>query len=215
MLTEIIRKKYFIKNINLFRDYIHLRKPTVKELLWIKLSWFNPGFTASVGYLLKMIDLYMECNGSILECGTGISTVLGSIIAKKKNLEMISLEHRDDSYQHMLHTLSELKINNFNVFKSPLKNHGDFEWYDLDGISPRNVGLVICDGPPWHTKGGRYGLMPLMMPYFNNGCKILLDDTYRRSENRIISKWNKIVGIDYDIQGFPFSFAEIRLKTNS
>ena len=54
---------------------------------------------------------------------------------------------------------------------------------------PDGIALVICDGPPSSTAGGRYGLVPVMKASLNTSCRILLDDTHRRKEREIIQHW--------------------------
>ena len=53
---------------------------------------------------------------------------------------------------------------------------------DCDGTTrrwrtlPGQFALVVCDGPPSGTLGGRYGLVPVMREHLQPGCVILLDD---------------------------------------
>lgn len=73
---------------------------------------------------------------------------------------------------------------------SPLKDYGDFCWYDAPLESmPDSFSLVICDGPPGATKGGRYGLVPFMRDRLRSGCVILLDDAEREEERTIAARW--------------------------
>jgi len=49
--------------------------------------------------------------------------------------------------------------------------------------------MVICDGPPGATKGGRYGLVPVMKDRLRTGSFILLDDAAREQEQEIARRW--------------------------
>ena len=51
--------------------------------------------------------------------------------------------------------------------------------------------LVICDGPPGCTQGGRYGLVPVMDKQLAENCLVILDDTHRKAEQRIIDVWRE------------------------
>jgi hypothetical protein len=44
----------------------------------------------------------------------------------------------------------------------------------------------VCDGPKGTTRGGRYGLAPVMKDRLAPGCIVLLDDTSREAERAII-----------------------------
>ena len=74
-------------------------------------------------------------------------------------------------------------ISNVNVCLSPLRSYGEFSWYELpSGGLPEEFRLVICDGPPESTPGGRYELLPVLGPRLSKGTVILLDDANRASE---------------------------------
>jgi hypothetical protein len=73
---------------------------------------------------------------------------------------------------------------------TPLCNYDEFDWYSLEGVQlPTDIGFVICDGPPGGTRGGRYGLGPVLMPLLAPSCIVLLDDTRRTSERDIMVRW--------------------------
>ena len=54
--------------------------------------------------------------------------------------------------------------------------------------------LVVCDGPPADTVGGRYGLVPIMRDRLAPGCAILLDDAEREHERAIARRWQLELG---------------------
>src|SRR5262249_48331314 len=71
-----------------------------------------------------------------------------------------------------------------------LRDYGEFSWYDPSFENmPDRFSLVICDGPPGTTKGGRYGLGAVMKHTFSPGCVILLDDTGRQQEFETARRW--------------------------
>jgi hypothetical protein len=74
---------------------------------------------------------------------------------------------------------------------APLKSYAGYSWYDppLSRWS-RNFSLVVCDGPPADTPGGRYGLAPIMREHLAPGCVILLDDAEREPEREIAQRWS-------------------------
>jgi hypothetical protein len=50
--------------------------------------------------------------------------------------------------------------------------------------------LVICDGPPGETPGGRYGLWPVLGQRLAPGAVILLDDADRPGEEEVLRRWS-------------------------
>jgi hypothetical protein len=59
-----------------------------------------------------------------------------------------------------------------------------------------DIGLVICNGPPGQTKGGRFGLIPQIKASLKQGAVILMDDTIRDDERSIIEKYKSIIKFD-------------------
>jgi hypothetical protein len=88
--------------------------------------------------------------------------------------------------------LDRLGFGHVRVLHAPLKAYAGFHWYEMAAdLLPDDIDLVICDGPPGNTPGGRFGLMPVVGPRLARQCVILLDDTHRRSERRLIAFWRR------------------------
>jgi hypothetical protein len=66
---------------------------------------------------------------------------------------------------------------------------------------PDSFPLVVCDGPPGSTKGGRYGLVPIMREWLKPGCVILLDDAGREQERAIARRWEAELGASSETLG--------------
>ena len=67
--------------------------------------------------------------------------------------------------------------------QAPLKDYGDYEWYDLDAIEiPSSYAAIIVDGPLVMI-----GRMPFSdhMGRFNTDVPILVDDTSREDERAL------------------------------
>ena len=69
-------------------------------------------------------------------------------------------------------------------------------WYDTDiikkQIKDKLFDVVIIDGPMAYTKEkalSRYPALPFIVPYLFPEHLIVLDDTNRKGEKRIIQKW--------------------------
>lgn len=152
-------------------------------------GWGNQGWSAKSTYLRTCIDYAWKTEDAIFECGSGLTTVILGIIAKERGLVMVSLEHNRNWLMKVGRTLQKCQLNN-QLVEAPLKDFGQFSWYDTDQIQlPTRIGLVICDGPPASIKGGRIGLVPLIKQSFTRDSVILLDDMDRYGEKVIVTTW--------------------------
>ena len=153
-------------------------------------GWSNDGYVANIDYLEEVARKTIETRGSILECGSGVTTVLMGILCGKLQTEVWSLENSAEWRERIMKVLSANDISCVHVCYSPLVEYGDFSWYDPPLAElPNKFSLIICDGPPGATKGGRYGLLPVMGERFQTGTTILLDDAGRPAEMELIKRW--------------------------
>ena len=58
---------------------------------------------------------------------------------------------------------------------------------------------TIADGPPGNTKGGRYGLLPIMRSRLAPDVVILLDDAERPGEQRVLQQWKAEYQAAYEL----------------
>jgi hypothetical protein len=125
---------------------------------------------------------------------------------------VFSLEHMPEWQSRVNQTLRSLGLPN-RVALAELRSYGEFDWYDLPPDLSSGIGLVICDGPPSITRGGRYGLLPVCMEHFAPNCTILLDDAEREDERAILSAWQSRFGLSVEIkQGTQGAFAWCRYQ---
>jgi hypothetical protein len=82
-----------------------------------------------------------------------------------------------------------------------LRAYHSFSWYDppLDQF-PSEFKLVICDGPPGDTLGGRYGVTSVLGERLKSGAVILLDDANRPGELEILERWQAEGGFNISHQ---------------
>jgi len=136
---------------------------------------------------------------NILECGSGISTLLIAYYLKKTNKgHLFSLEH-DKEYadstaellvRHGLEkyvTLVSAQLVEYTI------NKKDWKWYDLYQLNQDiKFDLVMIDGPPFQVQPkSRYPALPLLDNYINQGAIILIDDCSRTQDNEVVNDWLK------------------------
>lgn len=173
-------------------------------------GWGNESWSAQHEYLAECIRHAAKADGPILECGSGLSTLLIGIIAKRRGLRHIALEHSADWAAKLQSHLNKYSIDSVALLQSPLKNYGEFSWYDVpSGSMPAEFSLVICDGPPGATKGGRFGLVPVMRDKLGPGCVILLDDAARSHEMEIAHRWEPELQTSIEVLGDSKPYAKM------
>lgn len=167
------------------------RIPSEKLIKKLVYAWGNQGFSAQIDYIKTCINKTINSEGLIFECGSGLSTILLGIIAKKQNREMVSFEHIDFWAKRIQKELDKNKISNNTIYTRGLKDYGAFAWYDIDNFDCGKIGLCICDAPPGNTKGGRRGFFYLFKDHLLPNSIILVDDTIRKDEQKMIQEWEK------------------------
>jgi hypothetical protein len=162
-----------------------------RELLHeLQAGWGNDGFAARYDYLEEVIERAARTSGPILECGSGLTSLLLGLYAGRRSVETWSLEHIPEWQARVTEALKRHRIPGVEVCPAPLREYNDFEWYDppLDTL-PETFSLIICDGPPGTIRGGRYGLLPVLGKRLGADVLILLDDADREAETDVLRRW--------------------------
>lgn len=175
--------------------------PSREQLTDLITGWSNDGFAANPEYLAAVAEHSVKTKGPVLECGSGVTTILMGILCGKRNIDVWSLEHYDEWRQRVAGVLSDNGITRAKVCSAPLVEYGEFVWYDPPlAQMPEAFSLVICDGPPGSTKGGRYGLLPVLRDRLP-AATILLDDAGRPAEAELIKRWENEARFETEIRG--------------
>jgi hypothetical protein len=165
-------------------------------------GWGNEQWSALEEYLRECIGAAYRCKGAILECGSGLSTLMVGSVAAQRGLRYVALEHSALWADRVRSRLRRFRLEPAIVCDAPLKDFGDFSWYDTASLLlPEQWSLIICDGPPANTKGGRAGLLPIMREQIHANTTILLDDGERDGELAIAKDWAKALGADMTVHG--------------
>jgi hypothetical protein len=166
------------------------RLPSAELLSELRAGWGNDDFAARDAFLREVLERAVTTSGPILECGSGLSTILLGLFAGRRGIETWSLEHIPEWRDRVEHMLERYRLPNVHVALSPLRDYGDFTWYEAERYPlPNDFSLVICDGPPGTTPGGRYGLVPVLGKHRLAKALILLDDAHRPGEAEVLRRW--------------------------
>lgn len=159
-------------------------------------GWGNEGWSASIELAQAVFRYSKDVRGDVLECGSGMTTLLLAVLGDSFGFRTWSLEHDEPWHAHVIESLARHNLASARVLHSPLRSHGAFDWYGFDAsVLPDTFGLVLCDGPPGQTRGGRTGLLSAMGSRISRGTVILVDDTNREAEARMIERWVADAGI--------------------
>ena len=124
-----------------------------------------------------------ELTDQFRNAASGLSTIVLAALG----IATTTLEH-DLPWARTCQEFAQNHDMTTNIIHAPLISYGDFDWYQVppDLLSPV---LVLCDGPPGTTRGGRYGFLPVLAEKLESSCTILMDDGERVEEQRIAQRW--------------------------
>jgi hypothetical protein len=165
--------------------------PSPQQLQRLWMNWGNLSYSGHPEYLEEMIRRASTSVDPVLECGSGLTTILLGLFAGRRGVKVWTLEHDPEWHRRMVLALRRYGIEGIELTLAPLRSYGEFVWYDapVDRM-PKQFGLVVCDGPPQKTtKGDRYGLVPVMRENLKAGSVILFDDVKTEGPDPIISRW--------------------------
>ena len=127
----------------------------------------------------------------ILECGTGVSTVLLARLLREREAGVLtSLEH-DPHWATLIQDQlrREHLDRHVRVVHAPL--HADPPWYLLDEM-PDDIDLLIVDGPPAFEPGHGARRAPALARFDDRlvlDAAVILDDIDRPGEQQVIATW--------------------------
>ena len=172
--------------------------PGLDVLTDLAQAWGDDGFRAVGGFLEEVTRWGAEAKGPVLEIGSGLTTlILGSVVGRR-GWPVWTLEHHPEFFRITEAKLKRYGLSNVHLTLAPLRDYGDFCWYDppLDKL-PRDFSLIVADGPPGDVKGGRFGLLPVLHLHFASGAVVLLDDAERPQEKAVLQKWASEYGLSH------------------
>lgn len=182
-----------------------IRNIEALDYLYRKLKFVSPlpptmGFAGSPDFLRLVADYAAQDDvGHILECSSGLSTIVIAQALKLKGKGHVYSLENDAAYADI--TRSNLKQHGLEdwatVITAPLTEHDlngrKYNWYDIDGKIPELEfdGLVI-DGPPWSVStNARYPAGPLLFHRLKPTAHVFLDDYCREEEQNCVDMWIK------------------------
>jgi hypothetical protein len=208
-IYNLRRETIFKKAIKELKFNLENDREITEHLLFnLYFGWGNTSFSSDTSYLSAIIYNTKKGRLNILECGSGLSTIVMGIVGDIYQNKIIVLEHHKTWFHKLNEKLKELNIKSVELHFTPLKSYDNYEWYDISRLkNEMKYDIVICDGPPAQTKGGRYGLLELMDKNINKKGLILLDDFMRSEEKEIVKSWVNHFTYSFDADNSTYVFA--------
>lgn len=167
----------------------------------LRAAWGNPAWTADAEFLAAIASRALAGRGPVLECGSGLSTLVLGVIADECRRTVWSLEQDREWYRFMCGVLQRFAVRGVTLWHAPLVARGEFVWFDLGTHRlPPVFGDVVCDGPavlpqewpdPLHT-GWRAGVVPELQRRGIRFGQIVLDDANDPRCPDLCRRWNSL-----------------------
>jgi hypothetical protein len=161
-------------------------------------AWGNEAYSADLSYLLEVVAHVRDCHGAVLECGTGLTTLVAGVLAERRGVTVHSLEQDADWAEVIERALARHQISTVRVTYAPLHRYGNFVWYAETAMwdSPKWFDLVLCDGPAVFEHWGpvihaqwRYGVFPVLAARSVGAREILLEDADDPRAEAMLRRW--------------------------
>ena len=165
--------------------------PSRKTIHQLWYGWGNESYSGHPEYLEEVIKRCTTSSDPVLECGSGLTTIVMGLFAGRRGIQVWTLEHDPEWYEHIAAALRRFRIEGVELLLAPLRDYGEYSWYDVPMERlPERFSMVVCDGPPQKTTpGDRYGLLPVMRDRLSPGSVILFDDVQTREPDPVVSRW--------------------------
>jgi len=158
-------------------------------------------------------DIIINQRKSIIEFGSGVSTLAISNLIKKNNLKcsFVSIEDNKEWFDYINSFLSRNDLQkNVKIIYAPLESSdlalGDNLWYSMQALNnciskEPKFSLAIIDGPAaWKPKIrlSRYPAIPYLINFLAEEYSIYLDDTNRKGEKEVFSLWHQKYNLKFE-----------------
>lgn len=165
-------------------------------------------WTMAPSNMLSLVSA-IQYNGyrTIVECGAGVSTIMiANLLRQQGGGHLYSLEEDPNWHQVVSAALVRDDLADYvTLIHAPLERHnGSGElWYCSEAtktIAERvdHIDLLLVDGPKSVGALSRYPALPEFIQLLNADSLVILDDSNRKNEQAVISKWKHAYPLTVD-----------------
>lgn len=186
-----------LEALSALRDELDLKKPLGR----------TRGAAASPDLLHELVRTIDRTGATtVVETGSGISTVVMAARLKASGGKLVALEHHAGYAEATRRDLEAQGLEDVaTVLDAPLVDtplgNESWAWYDLSAADlPSHIDLLFVDGPPGREQPlARYPALPLLRDRLAPGATILVDDALRPDEQAMVERWrSEVEGIEME-----------------
>lgn len=169
------------------------------------LPW-SDGAMRPGGLVLLCNEIVLGDRERIVECGSGVSTVLlARLLAQRGAGTLTALEHDEGWARWVTAQLAREGLDvRARVVTAALAPDG---WYDPTaveaGLGPAPIDLLVVDGPPACAPGAglaRHAALSTLAPQLAPGAAVVLDDVVRPGEQEVLRRWEAATPYRFEIR---------------
>ena len=192
--------EYLLRVNGLQDSYIEVELNKLKNGLEVdyealRKAWGND-WAVSTKFLTTLSILAEEATTSILELGSGLTTLILGAITKQ---QVFVLEQNLEWAKKAQEWVGKMGWDHVFIYHCDIIEYDGFQWFDIPENLP-SFDLVICDAPTRDI--GRGGMKSVVGNKLKKGCKIMIDDIH--TEESALKEW----GYKYNKFG-DFAIAEV------
>jgi len=168
------------------------------------LPW-SSGTMRPAGLVLVCNEIVHGRRERVVECGSGVSTVLIARLLRERGAgSVVAIEHDADWTRLVEELLQREGLDDVStVVHAPLE--GEPPWYArwaLDA-TPDEIDLLVVDGPPADGPGEGLRRAPALgafEPRLAKGATVILDDLQRPGEREVVAGWEAETALRFRIE---------------
>lgn len=152
-------------------------------------------------------DVLTNRRRTIVECGSGISTIYVARLLRERDGHVHALEH-DAGWASAVEGMLEAEglSHVASVLHAPLEPHplalDGNDWYApsvAEGLLSLSPDLLLVDGPHGGAQRrlARYPALPFFRPVLGESSTVVLDDIQRPGERELLGRWEEETGIGF------------------
>lgn len=198
-LTAQVRRVHLRKASRALLEGARYWGPDLALLEEMRMAW---GAGTRREYVAEVAVRAASATGPILECGGGFTTMLLSIFAAARGVEVWSLEHSPEWHRRVSEDLRACRLSPVRHHLVELKDFGGYSWYDVPlARFPACFDLVVCDRTADGSGAGHAGLVPTLRDRLVTGSVILMNDADQADRANLARRWAEVERMELQVRG--------------
>ncbi|MDA0179239.1 class I SAM-dependent methyltransferase [Solirubrobacter phytolaccae] len=172
------------------------------------LTW-STGAMTPAGLAVVCAEVSAREHPTVVECGSGFSTLRLAELIHERAGRLVSLEHDAAWAARVRDALAAAGFaETARVVLAPLEPHplarDGLPWYAQHALRslPQHIDVLLVDGPPAFDPGtglSRYPALPVLADRLAPDAVVLLDDIDRHGEREIAQAWERDTEFGFEL----------------